>query len=661
MVKLYPTLIANSVSKNIIPGILKSIERYAMIYRMGDIMKQARKDIPGVESIYSKKVGARIKVVMKETDEQVAEFLAKEFLTEQGPTSRYGPGTKQPKWSVVSEPPDPGNGPHGQGQSQAQSIRQSQRQSQRQGREEDNFKRDPEEERELAYKKEVEKQRAIQQARAANASIGVGPYDMTALGLEPSWMRIDMETPDGAKHSGVIGVKAVAIAVKSDAKLSHLIMWDKQIGKLMMLIIRLGRPIEGLFYRLWKRSVGKFFGTTSVTGDPYKDIIMKRTILSTSQAEDVFLVLNQSDISPDFLSSAGGVKKLFKLGWQSFCIADDVNRRVAFCMKQFKGMCSIIPYTMLYQTLGQARVFEDMEDLRRSSGALFKTKKTLKLTLGESIAQTKLDEFSVDLFPVSPLETQRDIEILQEIEMLDESFGSFVKKVMSGPKQVLSRAIKGTIKAPDVGPDRMAMLGNKINPGFKKSYDLALKVLENSITDIKDASVVKWTALLVAIKSIAGKGDNDLMSETREQLKKLIPLLRKGMRKIISKTSYKTKPPPSHWPEVFIGSVVLMSLTTVAYKIFELAENIGLVKVAGAALKAQWEAVKLVLSGIKALYSKLYYADAKEIKGIADEYAGDFKATLEAASDTWIILAFAIVGIIFSFKLLKRKVIGGKE
>jgi hypothetical protein len=107
MVKLYPTLIANSVSKNIIPGILKSIERYAMIYRMGEIMKQARKDL-GVEAIY-RKVGGKTKLVVKETEDQLINFLAKEFLTEQGPYGRYpNSSTKGPKQT----------GPYNQSQNQ---------------------------------------------------------------------------------------------------------------------------------------------------------------------------------------------------------------------------------------------------------------------------------------------------------------------------------------------------------------------------------------------------------------------------------------------------------------------------------------------------------------------------------------------------------------
>jgi len=634
MVKLYPTLIANSVSKNIIPGILKSIERYAMIYRMGDILKQARKDL-GVEAIY-RKVGSKSKIVVKETEDQLINFLAKEFLTEQGPYGRYpGSGTKGP--------------------SQTSPYTQSQNQQQKDEEDAYEYNEKLKDVERQAFRKKKGEQAAMPDS-AQNASVSIGPYDMTSLMLEPSWMKIDMETKDGAKHSGVIGIKAVPIAVKSDAQLSHLIMWDQQIGKLMTLIIRMGRPIEGIFYRTWRNTVGKFFGSSGISGNPFKDIVLKRTIIGTKGADDIFLVLNQADLPADFASRAKDIRKLFKLSWESFCIADDVNRRVAFCMKQFKGMCSIIPYSMLYQTLGQARVFEDMEDVRRTSGNLFKTNKNLKKVIGESMAQKKLEEFTADLFPQTPVRTERDIQLLQEMELLDENFAGFIKKVSSSPKQMITRAINGTLKAPDVSPDRLAILGRKVNPNFKKSYDLSLKVLENSITDIKDTSIAKWAALLVVIKALPGRS-KDLIPATREQLIKLVPILRKALRKALSKTSYKTTPPPSHWPEVAIGSIVVLSFATVSYKLYQAAMVLGVGKAIGFAAKGIWDLIALSFKGLVGLI-KLANQDPEAAKGATKTFLSDFTEGLEGIADTWIILSFAIVGVIASYKLLKSKVKG---
>ena len=35
----------------------------------------------------------------------------------------------------------------------------------------------------------------------------------------------------------------------------------------------------------------------AISGDPYKDIVLKRTIIEESNVDDVFLVLNQADLS----------------------------------------------------------------------------------------------------------------------------------------------------------------------------------------------------------------------------------------------------------------------------------------------------------------------------------------------------------------------------
>ena len=93
MVKLIPVLVANSVSRNIVPCILKAIERHAIIYDLDMILDQAAKDL----KISSAKRRNK-KVIFTETDDQIVEFLRKEFIGEQyNPKGRFGSGTKGKK------------------------------------------------------------------------------------------------------------------------------------------------------------------------------------------------------------------------------------------------------------------------------------------------------------------------------------------------------------------------------------------------------------------------------------------------------------------------------------------------------------------------------------------------------------------------------------
>ena len=43
MIALFPMLVSNSISRNIIPGIAKTLENYMIVYGMKSIMEKARK------------------------------------------------------------------------------------------------------------------------------------------------------------------------------------------------------------------------------------------------------------------------------------------------------------------------------------------------------------------------------------------------------------------------------------------------------------------------------------------------------------------------------------------------------------------------------------------------------------------------------------------
>jgi len=81
------------------------------------------------------------------------------------------------------------------------------------------------------------------------------------------------------------------------------------------------------------------------------------------------------------------------MGWASFIIADDVNKMVYFCLKHMKGMCSMIQYSTMYNTLGHMKVYESLEDVRKSSASLFKVSKSEKKVFGESLADLKLSDY----------------------------------------------------------------------------------------------------------------------------------------------------------------------------------------------------------------------------------------------------------------------------
>ncbi len=133
----------------------------------------------------------------------------------------------------------------------------------------------------------------------------------------------------------------------------------------------------------------------TISGDPKKDILYA----STKHRKNIFVMTNFAEVSEELFRNAGGVNKLFKLGWSSFCAADDVNRRLFCCMKEFKGMCSTVLYPFVYSAMkDQYKVFDSLDDARKSSSPFFGRQRG-KLTkfVGEAKASQKLEDYLYSL------------------------------------------------------------------------------------------------------------------------------------------------------------------------------------------------------------------------------------------------------------------------
>ena len=414
------------------------------------------------------------------------------------------------------------------------------------------------------------KEKGKEKAKAKDSSVKIGSMDMKTISLEPTWMHTDVISKDGSKTSGIVGVKVVPYPVKSDAKLAHLLLYDRQVNNLQAIAIKFGRGVENMFYRIWKTAwkIGTLgigggpAGGMAMTGNPKHDILARRTILRAKDASDIFVLVNQADLSDDFYSSASGLLNLFRMGWSSIIIADDVNKRVSFCMRELKGMCSMMPYTMLYQTFQQAKVYEDMEDAKRSASSIFKVRrKSFAKIVGESAAQNKIEEFGIQNLPLF------ESELITEMEYIDENIGSFVKSLTpANIKATLLRILKGNIKSmPKVGPEKLLKMGASKNPEFRKSYLLAKKVLENSSPEIKNNKVVELAAIGIAsnaVVDVAKDVGKDIVVSTKEGLKRFIKNYRKN--RDIAKAN-RTDMPTEHVAEATFGWIAIIASLGIAF------------------------------------------------------------------------------------------------
>ena len=533
MISLYPLLVSNTVSKSIIPGVCKALENYIMVYGLSGLLARAR-EFRGDYRIRLNKV-----VKMENIEEDIEKILYQDILSEQG-SAIYG-----------------ATGPGSKNQS------------------------DEDYEERIARARERGKISA-RPKEGSDASVRLEPYNYQTISLEPTWMKIDQVDKNGNTTSGVIGVKVVPYAVKSDVSLSKLLMYDKQVNTLQRLAILTGRRMTNTLYKLWMKLWLTLPFTSKkeyVSGDPRKDILLKRNMISAGSAQDIFVLANQAELSEDFYASAKGMWKLEKMGWGSIIIADDVNRRVAFCMQELKGICSMIPYTMLYQTFSQAKVYEDIEDAKRSGSSIFKVKREkMSKLIGEDIAQNKIEEFTQENLPL--LENK----FIAEAEYIDENIGNFIKKLKpSNFKLMLPNILQGKINnIPMVSPEKVVKLAMKLNPDFKKGYILAKRVISNSAGEVSE-DIVDWTAIMLSIRASVKK--TDFMNEIKEGLKKFIKMFRRS--KLKAKPD-KITIPKEHILDATFGWVTIiggLTLVAAAYKytFVKLATLISLIYKEGSA------------------------------------------------------------------------------
>ena len=387
MIVVYPVIVSRAVGENIIPGICKMLENYLVVYSMDDILGNIKS---------TRKVNYKIRgKKLFESD------LSPVVLSEIDPW--YLPGNKDPEDMSRDEV-----------EQEKLRIQQAQAQwdeekaaakSERDRKEIELKQQDADRrERELDHKiksdqdraerdkdkatRDKEKDRKEDEDKkklkaAGNKAASADVTDMKSVSLEPTFIKVKMA--DGG--TDFIGVKVVPIRVKSEAKLSHLLVNDLSLGFIRGSIIGIGRKIFRWFYL----KIGRSKTIDTPTGDPRKDMFYARTGL---QGNAFVLLDKNEDIDATLYSNPKMVVKLFGLSWGNMMLADDINRKVYFCMKKFKGMCTMIPYSMIYQTLGQKQVFDDLEDARQKSGALFKRKGvSLQKIASEHHAQFKLDSY----------------------------------------------------------------------------------------------------------------------------------------------------------------------------------------------------------------------------------------------------------------------------
>lgn len=319
MIITYPMITSQGVSPNILPGLVKAVEKYILIYNTDKILKAAS------IAANAMKVGT--------------------IVTHTRPRRMHLKGSK-----LMLEDDDP-------------NIKSASKAS-----------------------SETKKTTTWQPKVGPTPRLEV-PKE--GVSLEPTWVHVTTEL----KGMQIIGVKVIPFVVKSTDNLLNILMSDKQVKYLDYMTTKYGRMAMRTFFRFLRSLRIPRIKDLALTGDPKFDVLWG----GTGYGDDMFICLSQLDMdnSEDMFGSPYFVRRIQKLGWTSIAIADDVNKSVTFCMKEFKGVCSVVPYGFIYSSLGKdhSKIFEDLEDVKRSASPFFRMSARRRRVFGETIAYNQMTKY----------------------------------------------------------------------------------------------------------------------------------------------------------------------------------------------------------------------------------------------------------------------------
>lgn len=496
MIVVYPLIVSKTINPNVLPGICKALEMYVLAYDLDNALDRANEQIKKMTkrgNFKIRAVGSRKKLTL----EQVLYEDKKLEPDVQSPRQRPG----QRSGTVSSKSPDSAG--------------------------------------HVTVNVSPDKPKIPRDNIKTSKTADVGNPDNRSVTVEPTYMPVT--TTD--KGTFLIGVKVVPFVLNNEGSLLQLLKDDRFRTSLSTNIHFQTRRILKLMYRfanvLWKHTVGHlhwtgFVGKDLISGTLTQDWKSDMILGRTSFKDNLFLALNQMDVDDmkkngdEFLTKPGGITKLHHLGWASFIVVDDINKRASFCMKNYKGLCSVVNYSFLYGTISReaSAAFQDIEDVRRSAGPFLRMKGRFNKMITENdLASEKYKSFSrEELFNEGLLEAETP-----EIDrVIPPIVRSQVKNVESAIKRKDLKLTKNILlkihkNKPLLSLEKYISQLRKMK-GFESNFSITKKVFMNSLPPGGSTKFIEAGAAIVAAVSLFS---NDQRKTLHNNIKIVVDKTRK--------------------------------------------------------------------------------------------------------------------------------------
>ena len=361
MIIVYPMLTSPNISQNSLPGIIKAVEKYILVYNLDDVLNEANGMIRSITTTGWKLilsagaiwVASQVGKGWKESDNEYN--IDNLFLLEAGKGANI----------------------------YSQKVQNSQKPDQSDQKPDQSDRNPPPTPGQKMGQKFVD---ATHDTRSKAIHVDIPRKD--SISLEPTWVQVNSDIA-GTK---LLGIKVVPFTIKSDVDIMTMISYDSQLVGFDKAIESTKRGLKRLMYSLLR--IVPFIKDKALTGNADLDILWA----GTKHGRNLFTCLNSIELEQgELFSKPEQVQKLHSLGWTSFIIADDVNKKATFCMKEFTGLCSTVPYGLLYSSVGKEHyeVYQNIDDVKHSAGPFFRLNSKRSRIFSNEIASERFEKYSV--------------------------------------------------------------------------------------------------------------------------------------------------------------------------------------------------------------------------------------------------------------------------
>jgi len=97
----------------------------------------------------------------------------------------------------------------------------------------------------------------------------------------------------------------------------------------------------------------------------------KHNMPSYYNFSSAIVIIDKRDLTKEeganFFLDVSQLKKMFKMGWNSFCILDETREEALFVSSLDGGHLHVIPYQYIFNNLGMDQVYQNVNDLRKKA------------------------------------------------------------------------------------------------------------------------------------------------------------------------------------------------------------------------------------------------------------------------------------------------------